>query len=199
MEDDDMPRKGFLLVLMQPPLALDEEFNAWYDLEHVPERKAVPGVETALRYSAIRGVPAYLAMYDLSSAAVLETEAYRRVAGDNSSPWTKRITSRTNVYRSIGDQIYPGDAPTPRAPFVHIVRVRGLDATRQDAASEAIRTAFERRSSTIQVRVFAYPADGKVDVIGFVAASAPGLQDLDTESLRSFSDAIDLINTYVPR
>ena len=28
--------KGFLLVLMQPPPTLEEEFNAWYDDEHIP-------------------------------------------------------------------------------------------------------------------------------------------------------------------
>ena len=41
-----MPNKGFLLVLMQPPPAFEEEFNAWYDAEHIPERCATPGFET---------------------------------------------------------------------------------------------------------------------------------------------------------
>ena len=54
--------KGFLLVLMQPPPTLEEEFNAWYDTEHIAERRAVPGFETALRYVCIDGAPRYLAM-----------------------------------------------------------------------------------------------------------------------------------------
>src|SRR5215472_9989480 len=105
-----MSNKGFLLVLMQPPPAMEEEFNAWYDTEHIPERLAVPGFESALRFSSTGAGPKYLAMYDLATESVLDGEAYRRVAGGNSSPWTKRILSRTKVYRSAGSQIYPGNA-----------------------------------------------------------------------------------------
>ena len=89
-----MPQYGFLLVLMQPPANLEEEFNAWYDTEHVPERLAVPGVLTAIRFSSVTAtIPTYLAIYDLESERVLDSEAYLRVAGDNSSPWTKRVTT----------------------------------------------------------------------------------------------------------
>src|SRR5688572_15568118 len=82
--------KGFLLVLMQPPPTLEEEFNAWYDTEHIAERLAVPGFETALRYVCIDGAPRYLAMYDLASPEVLSSPAYLKVGFENASPWTKR-------------------------------------------------------------------------------------------------------------
>jgi hypothetical protein len=74
--------KGFLLVLMQPPPALEEEFNDWYDTEHVPERLSVTGFETALRYISLTGTPRYLAMYDLANAQVLESPEYLRVSFD---------------------------------------------------------------------------------------------------------------------
>jgi hypothetical protein len=62
-----MAQNGFLLVLMQPPENIEEEFNAWYDSEHVPERLAVPGVLTAIRFSSISAVtPKYLAMWNPS-------------------------------------------------------------------------------------------------------------------------------------
>ena len=85
-----MANKGFLLVTMQPPPALEEEFNAWYDTEHIPERAAIPGFETALRFVCLSGFPRYLAMYDLARQEVLETADYLRVAYERSSPWTKR-------------------------------------------------------------------------------------------------------------
>jgi hypothetical protein len=73
-----MAQNGFLLVLMQPPENIEEEFNAWYDSEHVPERLAVPGVLTAIRFSSIStAMPKYLAMYDLESESVRESDAYR--------------------------------------------------------------------------------------------------------------------------
>lgn len=42
--------KGFLLVTMEPPPAIEEEFNDWYDTEHVPERAFIRGFESAHRY-----------------------------------------------------------------------------------------------------------------------------------------------------
>lgn len=192
-------RKGFLLVLMQPPASMDEEFNAWYDSEHVPERLAVPGVETAIRYSSAEGVPNYLAIYDLTDKSVLDTEAYLKVAGDRSSPWTKRVTGRTNVYRSIGDQVYPGDAITPLASRVTIIRFRGLPATAEAGVVKAMRAAFEGRPSTIGVRVFAYPVGGKVDYIGFVSSAVPDEAPADPRLFAEFHGSIDLFNTYVPR
>jgi len=195
-----MPQYGFLLVLMQPPANLEEEFNAWYDTEHVPERLAVPGVLTAIRFGAVTAAPpAYLAMYDLQSEKVLDSEAYLRVAGDRSSPWTKRVTGRTSVYRSVGNQIYPGDAITIRSARVTIIRFRGVEAGAAESVVAALRTAFEGRASTLQLRVFAYHVEGKVDFIGFVSSAAPDDTNIDPAVFGEHAKAIDLFSTYAPR
>src|SRR3546814_3022829 len=55
-----MKNKGFLMVTMEPPAAIEEEFNDWYDTEHVPERAAVDGFETAQRYVCVDGFPRYI-------------------------------------------------------------------------------------------------------------------------------------------
>jgi hypothetical protein len=194
-----MAQKGFLLVLMQPPAAIEEEFNAWYDTEHVPERLAVPGVETALRFSSTTGAaPKYLAMYDLAAESVLDTDAYKKVAGDNSSPWTKRVTGRTKVYRSIGSQIFPGNAMTVRSARVTIVRFRELAETDGKAVVASMRETFESRPSTLQVRVFAYHVGGKVDFLGFVSSSVPDQFETKTEAFGKLAGAIDLFNSYAP-
>jgi hypothetical protein len=194
-----MAQKGFLLVLMQPPLTIEEEFNAWYDTEHVPERLAVPGVETAIRFSSTTGAaPKYLAMYDLAAESVLDSDAYRNVAGHNSSPWTKRVTGRTKVYRSVGSQIFPGNALTPRSARATIVRFRGLDETDGQSVVEAMRETFEQRSSTLQVRVFAYHVGGKVDFLGFVSSSVPDDFEIKAGVFGKLAGAIDLFNVYAP-
>lgn len=195
-----MPQYGFLLVLMQPPANIEEEFNAWYDTEHVPERLSVPGVLTAIRFSSVTAAPpAYLAVYDLQNEQVLDSEAYLRVAGDNSSPWTKRVTGRTNVYRSVGNQIYPGNVITVRSPRVTIIRFRALDVGDADGVVAALRKAFEGRASTLQLRVFAYHVGGKVDFIGYVASAAPDDIAVDPSLFGKHANAIDLFNTYAPR
>jgi hypothetical protein len=194
-----MAQKGFLLVLMQPPLTIEEEFNAWYDTEHVPERLAVPGVETAVRFSSTTGTPPkYLAMYDLVAESVLDTEAYKRVAGDRSSPWTKRVTGRTKVYRSVGSQIFPGNVITVRSARATIVRFRDLAETDGQAVVEAMRHTFESRSSTLQIRVFAYHVGGKVDFLGFVSSSVPDDLEIEAKVFGKLAGAIDLFNSYAP-
>jgi hypothetical protein len=194
-----MARNGFLLVLMQPPVNIEEEFNAWYDSEHVPERSAVPGVLTAIRFSSVSAAaPKYLAMYDLETESVLESDAYKRVAGENSSPWTKRVTGKTKVYRSVGSQIYPGNAITFRSARATILRFRGLDASSSESVVAGLRANFERRASTLQLRVFAYHVGSKVDFIGFVSSAVPDTQDIDPKAFGEHARALDLFNTYAP-
>ena len=194
-----MAQKGFLLVLMQPPPTIEEEFNAWYDTEHVPERLAVPGVETAVRFFSTTGAaPKYLAMYDLAAESVLDTDAYKSVAGDNSSPWTKRVTRRTKVYRSVGRQIFPGNSLTVRSARVTIVRFRALAETDGQAVVDSMRESFESRMSTLQVRVFAYHVGGKVDFLGFVSSSVPDNFEINAKVFGKLAGAIDLFNIYSP-
>jgi hypothetical protein len=141
-----MAQKGFLLVLMQPPENIEEEFNAWYDTEHVPERLSVPGVLTAIRFASVSAAtPKYLAIYDLETESVLDSDAYKRVAGANSSPWTRRVTGKTKVYRSVGNQIYPGNALTLRSARATLLRFRGLEASASDGIVSSLRAMFEGR------------------------------------------------------
>jgi hypothetical protein len=159
----------------------------------------VPGVETALRFCSTTGAaPKYLAMYDLAAQSVLDSDAYKNVAGDNSSPWTRRVTGRTKVYRSVGRQIFPGNAMTPRSARVTIVRFRGLDESDGQAVVDLMRETFESRASTLQVRVFAYHVGGKVDFLGFVSSSVPDDFEMRGGVFGKLAGAIDLFNIYAP-
>ena len=188
--------KGFLLVLMQPPTALEDEFNAWYDTEHLAERLAVPGFETALRYVCIDGAPRYLAMYDMTSQEVLTSPDYLRVAHENGSPWTLRVTSRVRVYRYAGRQVYPGTAITVPSTRVLLLRFRGLQQADEATIVAGMRANFEKRRETIQVRAFAHHNRAGIDYLGFVEARAPLAESFDLAAFGKCSSAIDLANTY---
>ena len=191
-----MSNKGFLLVLMQPPPAFEDEFNAWYDTEHVPERVAVPGFLSGRRYVCVDGHPKYLAMYDMAEEGVLDTEGYLRVSGDRASPWTKRVTSRVKVYRSAGQQIFPGDRVTVPTARATLLRFRGLPAGAADAVIAGMRKNFEGRPGTVQLRVFAYPVGGAVDFLGLVASRTDAATPLDTAAFGEAAAALDLLNRY---
>jgi hypothetical protein len=194
-----MKNKGFLLVMMQPPATLEDEFNAWYDTEHVPERVAVPGFETGLRYVCIDGHPDYLAMYDTQDPEVFATEGYLRVSFDRASPWTKRVTSRVKVYRYAGRQVYPGTALTRPCARVMVLRFRNLPASAESSIVAGMRANFEERPETLQVRVFVHDTGGSSsDYLGFVELRGAPSRPLDTARFGTAADALDLVNTYAP-
>lgn len=193
-----MTAKGFLLVLMQPPPAFEEEFNAWYDTEHLPERLAVPGFETALRFVCLNGHPRYLAMYDLASPGVLDTPEYLKVAFANSSPWTLRVLQRVRVYRSFGRQLYPGNAITGMPARVQLVRFRACASTAAEQIVAGMRSNFEQRPQTARVRVLACEDSGVTDFLGFVEQHAPDDAPLNLRAFGEHARAIDLVNVYAP-
>ena len=58
--------KGLLMIYADVPSNVEEEFNRWYNEDHIPERLSIPGVLNAARYQAVKGGPKYLACYELS-------------------------------------------------------------------------------------------------------------------------------------
>jgi hypothetical protein len=90
-----MTPRAVLLVTMEPPASLEEEFNDWYDLEHFPQRRSMPGFESASRWVCVDGWPRWLAIYDLASGAVLQSDAYVAASGPRSTPWSRRMLPRT--------------------------------------------------------------------------------------------------------
>ena len=113
-----MTRRGLLLTITEPPLAMEEEFNAWYDTEHLAERLAIPGFRSARRWvmDCPPGQGKYLATYELDSLAVLNSPEYLKYF-NNQSPWSRRCLGKAVVFRRWAcEQVDPGDAdPHPGA------------------------------------------------------------------------------------
>jgi hypothetical protein len=92
----------------------EDEFNDWYDTEHIPERQRVPGIVNCERWVAADGSKISIATYDLQSLDVLKSEPYRAIAGENLSPWSKRVTGKANrLGRFEAEQLPPGNAAAP--------------------------------------------------------------------------------------
>jgi hypothetical protein len=106
--------KGILIAAMDYSNVAQDEFDDWYDTEHIPERLRVPGFLNAERWLGAANPRQSLALYDLENVAVLQSAPYRAVGGANGSPWTKRVTGRTkSMIRMEGEQLRPGDALAP--------------------------------------------------------------------------------------
>lgn len=87
---------GLVIVSMDIDPAVEEEFNDWYNTEHVPMLRKVEGVIAARRFRAERGRPGYVAVYHLDDARRYASPAWLAA---NETPWMKRMrrfqTNRT--------------------------------------------------------------------------------------------------------
>ena len=106
--------KGQLIAAMDFSNVSEEEFNDWYDLEHIPERQRVPGFLACQRWIGADNAKHSVAIYDLDTLSVLRSPPYLAIGGENLSPWSKRVTAKCQrLLRFEGDQILPGDQTAP--------------------------------------------------------------------------------------
>jgi hypothetical protein len=134
---------GLLIAFMNPP-ADEAAFNAWYDEEHVPLRLGVPGFLNARRYRAPDTTPAaaqasassmappggvqdtsahprYLALYDLESVAVLDSEPYARLIPERSERERDMIERIPFTDRRVGELVLDCPEWTTDAPYQLVV------------------------------------------------------------------------------
>ena len=107
---------GLLMVWADVPADREEDFNRWYNEEHLPERLSISGFLSGARYEAVKSGPKHLACYELEDAGVMESAAYKRVQ-QNPTAWTKRCSPEaigTTYIRNIYAMIHP-KALTPEA------------------------------------------------------------------------------------
>lgn len=121
-----MSRRALLMAIMEPTTTMEEEFNDWYDLEHLPQMGAVPGIDTAVRFVAVEGWPRYLAVYDLEEFAVMRSSAYRAMTGSGFTAWSRRNLSRVKGWQRLTfNQQAPGGAtidPDSGALLVYVFK-----------------------------------------------------------------------------
>jgi len=131
-----MAKKGSAILLVYTDLVdekYDEEFNAWYDTQHLPQLLALPGVLDAARYVAVKGGPKYLAAYEVENTDTVLGPAWQ----NRPIPaWDNRMSPRfigKNFTRVLGEQIFPDKLEQPdrgMAPVLQIGRMsvpEGID------------------------------------------------------------------------
>lgn len=98
-----MPIKGtgMLMTSMDIDASHEQEFNQWYDREHLAERVAIEGFNEARRYVAVNARPKYLGLYSTATFDVLDSDAYRTALA-NQTKWSLTNIGRfQNMLRSV--------------------------------------------------------------------------------------------------
>ena len=93
---------GVLAIFNDCRAGREDEFNAWFQGEHLEERIAVPGFLFGRRHQAISGSAGYFNFYLVESPDVLTSKPYLERL-DNPTPMTKRIMSEVfiNMNRTV--------------------------------------------------------------------------------------------------
>jgi len=102
-ENNKMPiaGKGMLLTSMDVDPAHEDDFNRWYDREHLEERVAIEGFLEARRYVAEEGAPKYLSLYSTETFEVLDSPVYRNALATQTA-WSKANIARfRNMIRGV--------------------------------------------------------------------------------------------------
>ena len=131
---------GLMMVWCEVPADVEEEFNQWYNTEHLQELLSVPGVLNAARYEATSSGPKHLAMYELESADVINTDAFKNRPP---TPWGQKVGPRavaTTLINNVYTMIHPN---RPVGRVGQLGHVAGA-ADRPDGRSRRERRGMEQ-------------------------------------------------------
>lgn len=92
--------KGLITVWLHVPPEREEEFNDWYDLEHIPQVAGLPGVVSTRRYLVENATPKYLAWYDTVDETVEPGPEFQKMLSDP-TPWSQRIRRFCGNHREL--------------------------------------------------------------------------------------------------
>gem|GEM_PF-47384 len=104
-----------------------DEYNAWYDNEHLPRCASIPGVLRARRYASTgiagggHSGPQYLTAYEMTGPDVWESPAALQA---RKTPWTEKMRSlfsntRRGLYRLIAPAVsHDAAAAQPRVRVI---------------------------------------------------------------------------------
>jgi hypothetical protein len=123
--------KTVYIVTGTPDEAYEDDFNRWYDEEHLPALLKVPGYRSGTRYVAVDGEPKYMALWEIDSM-----DAYRSKEHDDAvnTPWTERLVPHRNLNMAFYEQIFPDEGLLHGASWGE--PVGGLLVNRMDVSPE---------------------------------------------------------------
>jgi hypothetical protein len=134
------------MVWADVPEELEDEYNRWYNQEHIADLLDIPGVLNAARYEAIRGGPKHLACYELENPGVVESDAF---VNRKKTDWAERIgptVISTTLINPVYEMVHPASvtpeiADSGMAPVLQVGRM-SVPEDREDEWNQWYNTVF---------------------------------------------------------
>jgi hypothetical protein len=87
-----MRTDALIKVELHVPPQHEEEFHAWYELEHIPQVLAMNGFVSGRRYYCNEAFPKFLALYETVDVAVEQSPSWKSL-GTHPTPWSRRMAT----------------------------------------------------------------------------------------------------------
>jgi hypothetical protein len=111
---DAWPAAHLFIVGINLDPGHEEDFEAWYNSEHLPALAAVPGVQRAMRFRRNLTAPdsrdlypEYLALYDIVEPGIAGNEDWQAAVN---TPWTIRLRPHFHALWRGGYRLQPGSS-----------------------------------------------------------------------------------------
>ncbi|MEM7294459.1 MAG: hypothetical protein AAF420_13850, partial [Pseudomonadota bacterium] len=117
------------IVATDIPNQFQDAFNDWYDTEHLADVSDKPGVHSGMRYFANAGSPQFVAMYELTSLATVESPEFERL-DTHPSEWSLRVSPRVigvNTQRYLAELEWRTDSFALGAQFPQELSIECLN------------------------------------------------------------------------
>lgn len=175
--------RGLLCIWTGVDPAHEADFNRWYDREHMQERVAIPGFQSARRFAAVGPCPRpYLALYYTDTLDVFRSAPYAR-AFANQTPWslenfkrmrgTQRRVGRLSVESGAGEggalALFIVPAPLLAQPGTPARLAEALGAMVQQ--DHVVRAALLETDATLSTPVTADAVPAPADALVMVEAA----------------------------
>ena len=176
---------GILAVWSGIDAEAEDDYNAWYEREHMFERVAVPGIRRARHYQTVSGTPKFFTYFEMDDPAVVSSGVYL-AQSNNSSPWTQRILPHFRQVNRTASRVLRriGRGFGAAAMTIRFVLVDGEDAALTAVLQEEFLPRIIDRPGIIAAQLW------QVDR---AASSQPGKD----RELRPDEDAISDLTLFV--
>lgn len=93
---------GMLMTFTEVPDEHEQDFNEWYNREHIDERTQLPGFLRSRRYVACEGTvsPRYVAWYETRDVSDLGAPGYMALLADQTE-WSKRVMGQFSLFERL--------------------------------------------------------------------------------------------------